>query len=85
MQEEHEICASQIILARAALGLSIRELSVNTGISISSLKRYELANAVPSTTKGHLALLKSFFEARGIEFVGAPDEGPGIRIWQRGG
>jgi len=50
---------------------------------MSSLKRYELADAVPSTTKGHLALLKSFFEARGIEFVGAPDEGPGIRIWGR--
>jgi len=52
---------------------------------MSSLKRYELADAVPSTTKGHLQLLKTFFEARGIEFVGAPDEGAGIRIWGRDG
>jgi len=52
---------------------------------MSSLKRYELADAVPSTTKGHLALLKSFFEARGIEFVGGPGAGPGIRIWGRAG
>jgi DNA-binding transcriptional regulator YiaG len=83
MQEQHEICASQIVLARAALGLSIRGLSVSTGISMSSLKRYELAAKVPTATKGHLQLLKSFFEARGIEFVGAPDDGPGIRIWRR--
>ena len=85
MQEEHEICANQIILARAALGLSIRELSLSTGISMSSLKRYELAAMIPTATKGHLQLLKAFFEARGIEFVGAPEEGPGIRIWTRGG
>ena len=50
-----------------------------------TIKRYEMSNGVPKSRKGHLELLKSFFEARGIEFVGAPDEGPGIRIWHRGG
>lgn len=48
-----------------------------------TIKRYEMSTGVPKSRKGHLELLKSFFEARGIEFVGAPDEGPGIRIWRR--
>ena len=48
-----------------------------------TIKRYEASSGVPKSRKGHLELLKSFFEARGIEFVGAPDAGPGIRIWDR--
>ena len=50
-----------------------------------TIKRYEGSRGVPKSRKGHLELLKTFFEARGIEFVGAPDEGPGIRIWGRAG
>lgn len=46
-----------------------------------TIKRYESSRGVPKSRKGHLELLKTFFEARGIEFVGAPGEGPGIRIW----
>lgn len=83
MQEEYDICSSQIIMARAALGLSVRELSASTGVSTSSIKRYEMAISIPAATKGHLQLLRAFFEARGIEFVGTPDAGPGIRIWRR--
>jgi hypothetical protein len=46
-----------------------------------TIKRYEIAKGVPKSRKGHLELLKAFFEGRGIEFVGAPGEGPGIRVW----
>ena len=78
-----KITAEQIKAARHAISLSNLEIAEATGIGIATLRRYEASNGVPKSRKGHLELLKKFFEARGIEFVGAPDEGPGIRMWGR--
>ena len=60
--------------------MSVRELSEMTGIGTTTIKRYEDADGVPLSRKGHLALLKEYFEAQGIEFIGTPDDGPGIRL-----
>jgi hypothetical protein len=46
------------------------------------LKRYEASIGVPKSRKGHLETLRQFFEAAGIEFIGTPDESPGIRLWK---
>lgn len=78
------ITGYQLKAARSVLGFSVQQLSDVTGLATMTVKRYEMSSGVPKSRKGHLELLKSFFEARGIEFVGAPDEGPGIRIWHRG-
>ena len=78
------ITGDQLKAARSVSGLSVQQLSDVTGLATMTIKRYEMSTGVPKSRKGHLELLKSFFEARGIEFVGAPDEGPGIRIWHRG-
>jgi predicted transcriptional regulator len=77
------ITGDQLKAARSVSGLSVQQLSDVTGLATMTIKRYEMSTGVPKSRKGHLELLKSFFEARGIEFVGAPDEGPGIRIWRR--
>jgi DNA-binding transcriptional regulator YiaG len=82
--QSNKITSEQIKAARHAISLSNHEIAQATGIGIATLRRYEASQGVPKSRKGHLKLLKSFFEARGIEFVGAPDEGPGIRIWNRG-
>ena len=83
--QSNKITSEQIKAARHAISLSNHEIAQATGIGIATLRRYEASQGVPKSRKGHLELLKSFFEAHGIEFVGAPDEGPGIRIWHRGG
>ncbi|ARU00887.1 hypothetical protein LOKVESSMR4R_01571 [Yoonia vestfoldensis] len=62
------------------MGLSISALSNLSGVSISSLKRYEATSGVPKASKGHLQLLRNVFQAHGIEFVGTPDDRPGIRV-----
>ena len=77
------ITGDQLKAARSVSGFSVQQLSDVTGLATMTIKRYEMSQGVPKSRKGHLELLKSFFEARGIEFVGAPDEGPGIRIWGR--
>ena len=74
------ITASQIKAARAALGLSIASIAEVTGIGIATLKRYEAARGVPLSRKGHLETLKAAYESAGIEFIGTPEDAPGIRI-----
>lgn len=78
--QEASLTSEQIRAARAVTGLSIRELAELSGISISSIKRYEAAYGVPNASKGHLTLLAKIFEAQGIQFIGAPDDDPGIRV-----
>ena len=78
-----ELTSEQIRAARASLTLSTRIVAEATGIGIATIKRYEAVSGVPKSRKGHLALLREYFEAQGIEFIGTPDDAPGIRIHRR--
>jgi transcriptional regulator with XRE-family HTH domain len=75
-----ELTSSQLIAARAVLGWSINELANRTGIGSATIKRYEAADGIPKSRKGHLLLLRTHFEAVGIEFIGSLEDRPGIRI-----
>ena len=75
-----EITSEQIKAARAALGLTVKSIADATDIGLATLKRYEATTGVPKSRKGHLDTLRQYFEAAGIEFIGTPDDGPGIRI-----
>jgi transcriptional regulator with XRE-family HTH domain len=79
MQDEG-LTGLQIRAARGALGWSVRDLADRTGIGTATIVRYEAASGVPKSRKGHLDTLRQYFEAAGIEFIGAPDDAPGIRI-----
>ena len=75
-----KITAEQIRAARSVLGFSIQKIAETTGIGTATLKRYEVVAGVPESRKGNLETLKIFFESQGIEFIGTPDDRPGIRI-----
>ena len=70
----------QIRMARNALQWSVRELARRSAVSTSTITRAEAADGIPSTTRANLQLLRATLEAAGIEFIGAPDDAPGIRI-----
>jgi transcriptional regulator with XRE-family HTH domain len=74
------ITSEQIKAARAALGLTVKTIAEGTEIGTATLKRYEASSGVPKSRKGHLETLQAYFEAAGIEFIGTPEDGPGIRI-----
>ena len=67
-------------MARHALRWSVSELSELTGLSISTIKRIEASDGEPNSTKANLATLQKSLEAAGIEFIGTPDDAPGVRI-----
>jgi hypothetical protein len=79
MQAE-ELTGTQLRAARAVCGWSVREVSDLSGIGTSTIKRYEAENAIPASRKGHLATLRGIFEAHGIQFIGTPEDDPGIRV-----
>lgn len=59
------------------------DLAQRSGVSLSTVRRVEAADGVPDaqTIRTLLAIRKAFEEA-GIEFVGSPEDRPGVRLLQ---
>jgi len=51
-------------------------------VSVSTIKRIESEGGFGRATPGNLKLMRETLEAAGVEFVGAPGEGPGVRLWR---
>lgn len=77
---QETLTVGQLRAARAVLSMTLKELAELTSIGIATLKRYEAAEGIPPSRKGHLATLRQFYESRGIEFIGSAEDRPGIRI-----
>jgi DNA-binding transcriptional regulator YiaG len=69
----------QIRSARAALGWSAQALAERSGVSLRTLMRLEQVHGIPRGRTSTLAEIQKTLEAAGIEFIGTPDDGPGIR------
>ena len=75
------ITSSQIKAARAMTGLTVRALAEQSKIAFSTLVRLESAgNDVPAGNIETLKKLTKTFEAAGIEFIGTPESGAGVRF-----
>ena len=62
------------------LGLTVRDLAEQSKIAFSTLVRLESAeNKVPPGNIETLRKLIKTFEAAGIEFIGTPESGAGVR------
>ena len=77
------ISGVQIRAARAALRWTIEELAEKSGLGIRTIKRFEAVDGIPSSRTSTLVELKRTLEAAGIEFIGALDDNPGIRLRPR--
>ncbi len=74
------ITGTQIRSARAALGWSAQALADRAGIGLRTLLRFEQTDGVPPSRSLTLLDVQKALEAAGIEFIGAPEDAPGIRI-----
>lgn len=77
------LTSGQIRAARAALAWTAAELAAQAGIGLRTLLRIESEKGIPQTTTGTLVKIQAALEAAGIEFIGTPDDAPGIRIHPR--
>ena len=71
----------QLKMARAALNWSIDALALKSSVSSRTIKRIESEGAIEKVTPANLRLIRETLEAAGIEFIGGPGEGPGVRLW----
>ena len=76
------ITGEQIRAARALLKWSASEAARELGISRRTIERLEQVNGVPPSHSQTLSDLQRVFEAAGIEFIGSPEKGPGVRLWK---
>lgn len=83
MSDLSTLTGVQIRMARNALRWSVRELADYSTVSTSTITRAEADDGVPASTRANLIALRTALEAAGIEFIGTPDDGPGIRIYRK--
>ena len=74
------LSSSQIRAARALLGWSGTNLAEKSGVGITTLRRYELQEGIPSANTTVLLALKETLEQTGIEFTGDPLVNPGVTL-----
>ena len=73
------ITSDQIRAARALLRWSGKDLAEKTGLGFSTLMRLEVLDGVPGAQAKTLETIQKALEEAGIEFIGSPEEGAGVR------
>jgi hypothetical protein len=51
-----------------------------SGIGVATIRRLELEDGVPPSNVKTLAAIKATLEQAGVEFIGSPQAGPGVRL-----
>ena len=74
------ITSGQIRAARALLRWTAEDLAKQSSVAISTIRRIELLEGIPNAQIRILDSLKKALEKAGIEFIGTPDSGPGVRL-----
>jgi len=73
------ITSAQIRAARALIRMTSAELAEATGLGIATIRRIELGDGIPPGTSKTLHTVKVALETAGVEFVGTPEDRPGVR------
>jgi transcriptional regulator with XRE-family HTH domain len=62
------------------LKITAADLALLSKVGISTIKRFELAEGVPAGNIKTLEAIELALEKAGIEFIGSPDDRPGVRL-----
>lgn len=75
------ITGAQVRAAKALLGWSGSILADRAGIAISTIRRVEACDGVLETASVKvLQAIQSALEVGGVEFIGTPEDRPGVRF-----
>ena len=73
------ITSSQIRAARSLIKWTGKDLAAASGVAFSTLMRLETGDGVPSAQAKTLDSIQKAFQKAGVEFIGSPEEGAGVR------
>lgn len=75
------ITSDQVRAAKALLRWSGEDLAQKSGVSLSSIRRVESAESIPEAQNlKTLLAIKTALESAGVEFIGTPEDRPGVRL-----
>ena len=75
--------SEQLRAGRALVKWSAEELAKQSGVGIATIRRLEGSFGTPSSNARTLELLRRCLEVAGVEFIGTPESGPGVRLWRK--
>ncbi|GAA0560920.1 helix-turn-helix domain-containing protein [Rhizomicrobium electricum] len=81
---ENVITSGQIRAARALLRWSAQQLADKSGTGVATVLRLEQQEGVPTGRSHTLLDLQKTLESAGVEFIGTPDDKPGVRLVKPG-
>ena len=70
----------QIRAARALLRWTAEDLAQKSTVGVATIRRFELHDGLTQGNASTLNNLKRTLEEVGIEFIGTPDDAPGVRL-----
>ena len=74
------ITSQQIRAARQLLRVTANDLARLSGVGVATIRRYELMEGVPSGNARSVESIQQALELAGVEFIGSPDDRPGVRL-----
>ncbi len=74
------ITSEQIRAARQLIRITANELAALSNVGVATIRRFELMNGVPSGNARLLKAIQRALEDAGVEFIGSPDDRPGVRL-----
>jgi transcriptional regulator with XRE-family HTH domain len=73
------ITSGQIRAARSLLKWTGKQLADESGVAFSTLMRLETGEGIPAAQAKTLDAIEKAFEKAGVEFIGTPESGAGVR------
>ena len=73
------ITSGQIKAARALIGMTSTRLAELSGVAYTTVVRMESSDGIPSGQVKTLDAVQRALEKAGIEFIGSPESGAGVR------
>ena len=77
------LSSPQIRAARALIRWSAEDLAKETALSVTTIRRAELAERETSLTSANDRAIRQALEAAGVEFIDENGGGPGVRLRER--
>lgn len=74
------IISEQIRAARQLVRITADELADLSGVGVATIRRFELMSGVPSGNARSIEAIQKALEGAGVEFIGTPEDGPGVRL-----
>lgn len=74
------ITSEQIRAARQLIRITAVQLAKSSGVGVATIRRFELMTGVPSGNARLVEAIQRSLEEAGVEFVGTPDDRPGVRL-----